>query len=62
MKANIGNIDRIFRLVLGFGLLSLYFILEGQIKYLSLIGFIPIATAILRFCPLYKVLGIKTCH
>ncbi len=32
MKANVGNTDRIIRIVLGLGLLSLWFILEGNAR------------------------------
>lgn len=61
MKANVGNGDRIFRVVLGIALLSLFFLGEGNLKWLGLVGIVPIATALLRFCPLYSVIGINTC-
>jgi len=60
MKANVGTIDRAIRFALGLALLCLLFILDGGIKYIGLIGIVPLATALLRFCPLYVPLGIST--
>ncbi|MGB8451791.1 MAG: DUF2892 domain-containing protein [Anaerocolumna sp.] len=57
---NIGRIDKIIRIIIGLALLSLLFILEGNLKYLGLIGIIPIVTASISFCPLYTIFGIKT--
>lgn len=61
MKINVGSIDRVVRVVLGLALLSLLFILEGSARYIGLIGIIPLATAAMRSCPLYSVLGMSTC-
>lgn len=61
MKHNVGSTDVIIRLILSVMFFSLFFILEGNLKYLGLIGFIPLITAIFRTCPLYIILGIKTC-
>jgi len=58
---NVGNIDKGVRLILGLILLSLFFIMKGNLKYLGLIGFVPILTATISFCPLYSIVGIKTC-
>lgn len=61
MKVNVGNVDRVIRVLLGVALLSLFFLAEGNLKWLGLVGLVPIATALMRFCPLYTVLGISTC-
>lgn len=61
MKANVGNVDRIIRIALGLALLSLLYLGEGSMKWLGLIGIVPIATAVFGVCPLYSVLGISTC-
>lgn len=58
---NVGKIDKIIRTIIGLVLLSLIFILEGNAKYFGLIGIIPLLTAVFSFCPLYAILGIKTC-
>lgn len=57
---NVGNADRIIRVIIGLGLLSLLIILDGNMRYLGLLGLIPITTAIIGFCPLYKLIGLKT--
>ena len=61
MKANVGNIDRVLRVIVGIALLSLFFILEGNAKWFGLIGIVPLLTAGMGFCPLYAVLGLNTC-
>ncbi len=60
MTANIGNLDRIIRLTLGVGILSLYFFLPGNERFFAFIGLIPLATAFMRWCPLYTLLGLRT--
>lgn len=62
MKANVGSVDRIVRIVIGIGLLALFFALDAPLKYLGLIGLVPLATAALNWCPLYTLLGIDTCR
>ena len=57
---NIGNTDRVIRVILGLGLLSLFLVLNGNMRYLGLFGLIPIITALIGFCPLYTLFGIKT--
>jgi len=60
MKANVGDLDRIARIIIGLGLLSLIFILEGNTRWFGLIGLIPLTTAFLRWCPAYTILGISS--
>ncbi len=55
---NEGTIDRAVRIVLGLGLLSLVFV--GPQSTLGYIGLVPLATGLIGFCPLYKVLGLST--
>lgn len=59
--ANVGSLDRAIRVVLGVALLSLLYFLDGKLRYLGLIGLVPLATAAMGFCPLYSLLGIRTC-
>ena len=61
MEVNVGGVDRTIRIVLGIVLLSLVFILEGNARWWGLIGIVPIATGLLRWCPAYLPFGIKTC-
>ena len=57
---NIGQADRWIRIVLGLGLLSLLFILSGGVRYVGLIGLIPLITGAAGSCPLYAVFGVST--
>ncbi|MED0687439.1 DUF2892 domain-containing protein [Anoxybacillus ayderensis] len=59
MKANVGSVDRMIRFILGIALLGLFF-LEGNIKYVGILGIVLIATAFMRFCPLYIPFRINT--
>lgn len=61
MKSNVGTIDRVIRVILGLGIGSLFFLLEGPAHYLGLIGLIPLLTGIIGSCPLYSLLGLSTC-
>lgn len=59
MKANVGTIDRVLRIIVGLVLIGLT--LSGTIGVWGWIGIVPLATALFRFCPLYTVLGMSTC-
>jgi hypothetical protein len=61
MKSNVGGVDKVLRIVLGLGLLSLILILEGNARWWGLVGLVPLATGVINFCPLYAMLGINTC-
>lgn len=56
---NVGTADRVVRVALGAGLLALYF--AGPQTPWGLLGVIPLATAALGTCPLYTMLGLRTC-
>jgi len=60
MNQNEGTIDRVIRVVLGLGLLSLTVI--GPHSWFGLIGIVPFLTGVVGFCPLYGVLGLRTCR
>jgi hypothetical protein len=59
MKLNVGNLDRVVRIVVGLALLSL--VVMGPQTWFGLLGLIPLATAAAGFCPLYTLFGISTC-
>jgi hypothetical protein len=61
MTANVGSADRIIRIIVGIVLLAFAALYQGEWRWVGLIGIVPIATALMRFCPLYTVLGIRTC-
>jgi len=64
MKPNMGTTDRIFRLMLAAVFVALYFTgtVSGTlgIVLLVLAGVFAL-TALVRFCPLYTLVGINTC-
>ncbi|MFZ5641359.1 MAG: YgaP family membrane protein [Bacillota bacterium] len=47
--------------LIGVALLMAFF-LEGSVRNIYLIGLIPLATAVINWCPIYSLLGIKTCE
>ncbi|KJB95275.1 membrane protein [Skermanella aerolata KACC 11604] len=59
MSKNVGSIDRILRIVVGLGLISLVFV--GPQTPWGWIGVVPLLTAAISFCPLYTLIGIRTC-
>jgi hypothetical protein len=56
---NIGTADKIVRVVIGLGLISIVFV--GPQTPWGWLGVIPLATAGMSFCPLYRLFGIRTC-
>jgi len=62
MEKNVGHpVDKAARIVIGVVLLSLVFYLEGDIRWIGLIGIIPILTVAFGWCPGWAILGINTC-
>ncbi|RUR27771.1 DUF2892 domain-containing protein [Vreelandella andesensis] len=59
MKANVGGIDKVARIVVG--LILIVLALTGTIGVWGWIGVIPLATGLFNVCPLYSLLGISTC-
>ncbi|AZM96688.1 YgaP family membrane protein [Vreelandella venusta] len=59
MKANVGGIDKVARIVVGLILIMLA--LTGTIGAWGWVGVVPLATGLFNFCPLYPLLGISTC-
>lgn len=60
MKANMCNIERVIRAVIGIVLIGGS--ITGLIGVWGWVGIIPLATAAFSFCPAYAVLGINTCN
>lgn len=54
-KTNVGSTDRILRIILGIGLLSLVFV--GPRTPLGWIGLVPLLTGLMSSCPLYSIIG-----
>ena len=60
MTTNVGFADRVVRVLIGLALLSLLFLLDGGARWFGLIGLVPIATALIGWCPAYAPFGINT--
>ncbi len=58
MKKNVGTADKWIRIVIGLVLISLVFV--GPKTAWGWIGIIPLATALINFCPIWAVLKIST--
>jgi len=64
MKQNVcSTTERIVRVIIGLAILSLVYFLrdEGAVRYLGLIGLIPIGTAVIKYCPISHLLGFSSC-
>jgi hypothetical protein len=62
MKSNVGSTDRGLRIVAGLVILTLYFFPGAGLRWVALIGFVPLITGLAGWCPLYTLLGIRTCR
>ena len=58
LPANDATIERILRVVIGLGVLSLVFV--GPKSNWGLLGIIPLFTGAIGSCPIYTVLGFST--
>jgi hypothetical protein len=59
MTRNVGGLDRGLRIVAGLVLLALGWF--GPLGWWGLVGLVPLATALVGFCPAYALLGLNTC-
>ena len=57
MQCNVGKTDRMFRIIAGLVIIAagLYFK-----SWWGVVGFVPLLTGALRWCPPYQLLGIST--
>jgi hypothetical protein len=64
MKKNVGNLDKLIRLILA--VVIVLFFYNGGDQYttkdiiLLLIAFVLALTSLLNYCPIYSILGINT--
>lgn len=58
MSANIGALDRMLRIIVGAALIALA--LWDSTYVWGFIGIVPLATGFIKFCPLYRLLGLCT--
>ncbi|MFC2170711.1 DUF2892 domain-containing protein [Calditrichota bacterium] len=58
MKKNMGSIDKWIRLVIGIVVIALGVVFKS---FWGLLGIIPLATALVRVCPMYLPFGLSSC-
>jgi len=58
MKKNMGNTDRVLRMILSIVIAGVGYYYKS---WWGLLAFVPLVTAFTGFCPLYRLLGINTC-
>lgn len=59
MKKNIHPLERVLRVLLGLGLISMAFV--GPKNLWFLLGIVPLLTGFIGWCPPYHILGVSTC-
>jgi hypothetical protein len=59
LAINEGIADRVLRIIIGFAVLSLMVV--GPKTLWGLLGVVPLITGLVGTCPLYSIVGIKTC-
>jgi len=57
-RLNVGNIDRMLRILVGLALIGLA--ATGMVGIWGYVGVIPLLTGLAARCPLYSALGIAT--
>jgi DUF2892 family protein len=57
-RLNVGNFDRVLRILFGLGLIGLA--ASGTIGLWGYVGVVPLLTGLAAKCPLYSALGITT--
>ncbi len=57
MKCNVGSVDRLLRIIIGLVIALLGVVFDS---WWGLIGLVPIATGLFKFCPLYVPFKIST--
>ena len=60
MQPNVGKLDATIRYIVGIALLLMVVLLDSAWRWVGLIGIVPIVSAAINFCPLWRVLGINT--
>lgn len=59
MKANVGGIDKIARIIVGAILIGLA--ATGTVGVWGWIGVVPLITGLMGWCPAYTLFGLNTC-
>ena len=60
MQANVGKSDAVIRYIVGIVLLAGVVLIDNPWRWLGLLGLVPIVTAAINFCPVWRLFGIDT--
>lgn len=62
MEKTVGSVDKVIRIIIGFILIIISFLVSSAILKIIfvILGIIALGTAATRFCLLYSLLGINT--
>lgn len=58
-RTNVGGLDRILRVIVGLALIAIVFV--GPQTPWGWVGLVLLLTGLFGTCPLYTLLGIRTC-
>jgi len=58
MNKNVGSIDKVLRIIIALAVFGAGFYYQS---WWGLVGLVPLLTALVNWCPLYSLIGIKTC-
>ncbi len=65
MKKNVGNLDKLFRLLIAVVIFLFVYKDKGETNTMQIIllviAFIFALTSLLNYCPIYSLFGINTC-
>jgi len=63
MKANMGNADRVIRIIVALTIGALYYfgVINGLVAtILGVLAVVFVLTSLVNFCPLYTIFGLNT--
>ncbi|HFD32772.1 MAG TPA: DUF2892 domain-containing protein [Gammaproteobacteria bacterium] len=58
MNCNVGGIDRTLRIIAGLAIIA-WGVMAGNMW--GAVGLVPLVTGLMKWCPLYSIIGLKTC-
>ena len=59
-KQNIGTKDKLLRIVIGIFLVLVGLSLDGSVRWIGVLGLVPLVSAAFGICPAYSLLKVNT--
>ena len=61
MERNVGTIDKVIRVLIAIALVVVGIVGAGAgLWWIAIVALLPLVTAGVGFCPLYRLIGVKT--